>query len=518
MFQANGFGMEKRSDGVSGNRLGNFAGTGGSYESGNSEFNSVGHGYGMGRDFNELGGRIEPVNWGQTRLQELKKNIYRENDAVKNRSQIEVDKWIQNTQVTLQGSSVPRPVFEFSEANFSEPITKLLYANYECPTPIQSISWPVALSGRDMISIARTGSGKTLGFLLPGIMHTLAQPSKNPGDGPTVVVILPTRELAQQVEDVARDYCRAMNLGLTCVFGGVAKGPQGNALRQGVEVCVATPGRLLDFIQDYTTNMRRCSYLVLDEADRMLDMGFEPQIRKIVSQIRPDRQTLMFSATWPRDVRQLASDFQKDAVFLNVGSLELAANHNIKQIVEVVQEHRKKDRLIELLSEIGDYAECKTLVFVETKRKADNLTYEMRHDGWPVKCIHGDKSQYERDYVMNEFREGKTLILIATDVAARGLDITDIKFVINYDYPKNSEDYVHRIGRTARRDQSGVSYTFFNPENASKARDLIKVLEEAKQNVPQDLANLVNSSGYSSGGYGGGRKPAYGSRGGYGGY
>ncbi|KAI1695615.1 DEAD/DEAH box helicase domain-containing protein [Ditylenchus destructor] len=476
MFQANGFGTEKRSDGVSGNRLGNFAGTGGTYESGNTGFNSVGHGYGMSRDFNEFG-RIEPVNWSQSNLQELKKNIYQEHDAVKNRSQVDVDKWIESNQVTLQGSSVPRPVFEFSEANFSEPITKLLYANYEYPTPIQSISWPVALSGRDMISIARTGSGKTLGFLLPGIMHTLAQPPKNPGDGPTVVVILPTR----------------------------------------VEVCVATPGRLLDFIQDYTTNMRRCSYLVLDEADRMLDMGFEPQIRKIVSQIRPDRQTLMFSATWPRDVRQLASDFQKDAVFLNVGSLELAANHNIKQLVEIVQEHQKKDRLIKLLSEIGVYAECKTLVFVETKRKADNLTYEMRHDGWPVKCIHGDKSQNERDYVMNEFREGKTLILIATDVAARGLDITDIKFVINYDYPNNSEDYVHRIGRTARRDQSGVSYTFFNPESASKARGLIKVLEEAKQNVPQDLANLVNA-GYSSGSYGGGRKPGYGSRGGYGGY
>lgn len=506
MFQ-NGLGMEKRANG-GGNRLGHFMGTGSNqFDNGNSSFGGYGNGMGFGmggRDFGQLGSNIQAVNWGNSDLTPLTKNIYEEHDAVKSRSQAEVDKWVNSTQVTLQGNNIPRPVFEFCEAKFAEPITNLLYSNYQTPTAIQSISWPVALSGRDMISIARTGSGKTLGFLLPGIMHILAQADKKSGDGPAVLIILPTRELAQQVEEVARDYCKAMNLGLACIFGGAGKGPQASAMRSGVDVCVATPGRLLDFIQDFTTNMRRCSYLVLDEADRMLDMGFEPQIRKIVSQIRPDRQTLMFSATWPREVRKLASDFQNDAVFLNVGSLELAANHNIKQFVEVIEENRKKARLIELLSEIGEYTECKTLVFVETKRKADGLTYEMRMDGWPVKCIHGDKSQSERDWVMNEFREGKTLILLATDVASRGLDISDIRFVINYDYPKNSEDYVHRIGRTARRDQTGVSYTFFNPEHAPRARDLIKVLEEAKQNVPEELGMLANSGGYSGGGRGGG--------------
>uniref|UniRef100_A0A915DYV6 RNA helicase n=1 Tax=Ditylenchus dipsaci TaxID=166011 RepID=A0A915DYV6_9BILA len=316
--------------------------------------------------------------------------------------------------------------------------------------------------------------------------------------------MLPTRELAQQVEEVARDYCKAMNLGLTCLFGGAAKAVQAGNLRRGIDICVATPGRLLDFIQDGTTNMNRVSYLVLDEADRMLDMGFEPQIRKIVSQVRPDRQTLMFSATWPREVRNLASDFQKDAVYLNVGSLELSANHNIRQVIEVIEERSKKGRLIEILTHIGQQAECKTIVFVETKRKADSLTYEMRMDGWPVKCIHGDKSQSERDWVLNEFREGKTLILLATDVAARGLDVSDIRYVVNFDYPKNSEDYVHRIGRTARRDTKfGTSFTFFNPEHAPKARDLIKVLEEAKQDVPEQLSNLANN-GYSRYGGGGG--------------
>lgn len=177
-------------------------------------------------------------------------------------------------------------MFQFDEANFDNRIVKLLQSNFQQPTAIQSISWPVALSGRDIVSIARTGSGKTLGFLLPGIVHTIYQQPRAHGDGPTVLVLLPTRELAQQVEQVARDYCKAMGLSVTCVFGGASKGPQSSDLRRGVDICIATPGRLLDFLENGTTNMMRCSFLVLDEADRMLDMGFEPQIRKIVGQIR----------------------------------------------------------------------------------------------------------------------------------------------------------------------------------------------------------------------------------------
>ncbi|KAI1704266.1 DEAD/DEAH box helicase domain-containing protein [Ditylenchus destructor] len=370
-----------------------------------------------------------------------------------------------------------------------------------------------------MISIARTGSGKTLGFILPAIVHTMNQVPRSGDDGPIVLVLLPTRELAQQVEAVSKEYCAAMNLGLTCCFGGASKGPQASELKRGVVVCIATPGRLLDFLESGTTNMKRCSYLVLDEADRMLDMGFEPQIRKIVGQIRPDRQTLMFSATWPKDVQALAADFQLDPVFLNVGSLELSANHNIEQNIEVVDEFNKQSRLFQLLDHIMKQAECKTIIFTDTKRKADELTREMRILRKPALCIHGDKSQIERDRVLLEFREGKTPILVATDVAARGLDVTDIKFVINYDYPNNSEDYVHRIGRTARREQKGTAYTFFTPKNAPKAKDLIKVLEEAKQVVPEKLLELTGSSssrfssrgsrGYSGGGSGGGTNHGY---------
>lgn len=235
----------------------------------------------------------------------------------------------------------------------------------------------------------------------------------------------------------------------------------------------------------------------------MLDMGFEPQIRKIVDQIRPDRQTLMWSATWPKEVRQLAEDFLRDYTQINVGNLELSANHNILQIVDVCMESEKDHKLIQLMEEIMAEKENKTIIFVETKRRCDDLTRRMRRDGWPAMCIHGDKSQPERDWVLNEFRSGKAPILIATDVASRGLDVEDVKFVINYDYPNSSEDYVHRIGRTARSTNKGTAYTFFTPGNLKQARELIKVLEEANQAINPKLMQLVDHRG--GGGGGGGR-------------
>jgi ATP-dependent RNA helicase DDX5/DBP2 len=466
-------------------------------------------GYGGGRDgFNGgAGSRLKTVDFKRQNLMPIQKDFYKEHSTVTRRSQMEIDQWITENQVALTGTDVPRPVFEFNEVGYEDAVVNLLYGNYKQPTVIQSISWPVALSGRDIVSIARTGSGKTLGFLLPAIVHTLKQPKRSPGQGPAVLVMLPTRELAQQVEEVAKEYCKAMGLSVVCLFGGASKGPQANSLRRGVDVCIATPGRLLDFLENGTTNMMRCTFLVLDEADRMLDMGFEPQIRKIVGQIRPDRQTLMFSATWPKEVLKLASDFQNDPVHLNVGSTELSANHNIVQQVEIVEEHDKQSRLFQLLDQIMKQDQCKTIIFCETKRKCDELTRAMRRDGWPALCIHGDKQQSERDWVLNQFREGKTPILLATDVAARGLDIHDIKCVINYDMANNSEDYVHRIGRTGRRDNTGTAYTFFTPNNAAKAKDLIKILEEANQTVPPQLAQMSRSSGY-------GGNSRYGNRGG----
>lgn len=250
---------------------------------------------------------------------------------------------------------------------------------------------------------------------------------------------------------------------------------------------------MIDFLEKGTTNLRRCTYLVLDEADRMLDMGFEPQIRKIIEQIRPDRQVLMWSATWPKEVQALAEDFLTDYIQINIGSLTLAANHNIRQIIEICQEHEKELKLSQLLREIGTERGSKMIIFVETKKKVDDITKTIKREGWSAISIHGDKSQPERDYVLSEFRNGKTMILVATDVAARGLDVEDVKYVINFDYPNSSEDYIHRIGRTGRCQSAGTAYAYFTPNNARQAKELIAVLEEAGQLINPQLADLANS-------------------------
>ncbi|XP_049428249.1 probable ATP-dependent RNA helicase DDX17 [Epinephelus fuscoguttatus] len=453
--------------------------------------------------FGNPGERLRKKRWNLDELPKFEKNFYGEHPEVQRMSQYDQEEFRRKKEITVRGSGCPKAVTAFHHAQFPQYVMDvLLQQNFKEPTAIQAQGFPVALSGRDMVGIAQTGSGKTLAYLLPAIVHINHQPYLERGDGPICLVLAPTRELAQQVQQVAYDYGKSSRIKSTCVYGGAPKGPQIRDLERGVEICIATPGRLIDFLESGKTNLRRCTYLVLDEADRMLDMGFEPQIRKIVEQIRPDRQTLMWSATWPKEVRQLAEDFLRDHIQINIGALELSANHNILQIVDVCMETEKDQKLFQLMEEIMAEKENKTIIFVETKKRCDDLTKRMRRDGWPAMCIHGDKSQPERDWVLGEFRSGKAPILIATDVASRGLDVEDVKFVINYDYPSCSEDYVHRIGRTARSTNKGTAYTFFTPGNLRQARDLVRVLAEARQAINPKLLQLVESG---RGGGGGGR-------------
>ncbi|XP_066520779.1 probable ATP-dependent RNA helicase DDX17 [Hoplias malabaricus] len=456
------------------------------------------------KKFGNPGDRLRKKKWDLDELPKFEKNFYSEHPEVQRVTQYDMEDFRRKKEITVRGSGCPKPVTNFHQAQFPQYVMDVLVQqNFKEPTAIQAQGFPLALSGRDMVGIAQTGSGKTLAYLLPAIVHINHQPYLERGDGPICLVLAPTRELAQQVQQVAYDYGKSSRIKSTCVYGGAPKGPQIRDLERGVEICIATPGRLIDFLEAGKTNLRRCTYLVLDEADRMLDMGFEPQIRKIVDQIRPDRQTLMWSATWPKEVRQLAEDFLRDYVQINIGALELSANHNILQIVDVCMENEKDNKLIQLMEEIMAEKENKTIIFVETKKRCDELTRRMRRDGWPAMCIHGDKSQPERDWVLTEFRSGKAPILIATDVASRGLDVEDVKFVINYDYPNSSEDYVHRIGRTARSTNKGTAYTFFTPGNLRQARDLVRVLEEARQAINPKLLQLVDNG--RGGGGGGGR-------------
>ncbi|XP_017272097.1 probable ATP-dependent RNA helicase DDX5 [Kryptolebias marmoratus] len=451
---------------------------------------------GGGGKFGNPGERLRKKHWNLNELPKFEKNFYQQHADVAHRTPQEIEQYRRTRTITMKGRDCPNPITKFHEASFPSYVMEVINKqNWTEPTPIQAQGWPLALSGKDMVGIAQTGSGKTLAYLLPAIVHINHQPFLERGDGPICLVLAPTRELAQQVQQVAAEYGRASRLKSTCIYGGAPKGPQLRDLERGVEICIATPGRLIDFLEAGKTNLRRCTYLVLDEADRMLDMGFEPQIRKIVDQIRPDRQTLMWSATWPKEVRQLAEDFLKEYVQINVGALQLSANHNILQIVDVCNDGEKENKLIRLLEEIMSEKENKTIIFVETKRRCDDLTRRMRRDGWPAMGIHGDKSQQERDWVLNEFKFGKAPILIATDVASRGLDVEDVKFVINFDYPNNSEDYIHRIGRTARSQKTGTAYTFFTPNNMRQAGDLISVLREANQAINPKLLQMAEERG-----------------------
>eukprot|EP00210_Caulerpa_lentillifera_P000701 g678.t1 len=365
-------------------------------------------------------------------------------------------------------------------------------AGFVEPTPIQAQSFPICLSGLDMIGLAETGSGKTLAYMIPAIIHMLHQPELYPGDGPICLIIAPTRELSCQILEECDKFGQPCGVKSTCAYGGAPKQPQVRSLRSGVHLVVATPGRLIDMLNSGVTNLRRVTYLVLDEADRMLDMGFEPQIRKIVDQVRTDRQTLLWSATWPKEVEGIAAEYLNNPYKVTIGSEDLRANHNIIQKFQIISQHEKFERLVDLLNH--EASGHRILIFCQTKRAVDEVTKKLRQDGWLALSIHGDKAQPEREWVLQEFRTGSSPILLATDVAARGLDIKDVKYVVNYDMPNTGEDYVHRIGRTGRAGARGLAYSFFTEHDTRIVKQLIQVIQEAGQEAPAELHRIARRS------------------------
>jgi ATP-dependent RNA helicase DDX5/DBP2 len=465
-----------------------------------------------------------------SKLDPIKKDVYQENDEVAALTTEEVMAFRKAGEMTIQGKNVPKPIMKFHQAGFPKVVlTKLEAQGFSAPTPIQSQGWSMALSGRNMVGIAQTGSGKTLSFILPALMHILAQPPLKYGEGPIALVLAPTRELAVQIQEVARVYGNILGVRNAVCYGGAPKGGQARML-QGAQLVIATPGRLIDFLESGQMNMSRCSFLVLDEADRMLDMGFEPSLRQILPLIRPDRQVLFWSATWPKAVMRLAHDLLgHDFIQVNIGSQELTANKKIKQKVIVCSPGEKESQLAKILQEIWDALPGddttkqipRMIVFANRKFQCDDLVWKLNQDHWPACAIHGDKAQNEREMILRDFKAGRCPILVATDVAARGLDVKDVQVVFNFDFPTGVEDYVHRIGRTARGDaMEGTSYAFITPEDKGVVRDFIAILEDANQEVPQELRALMPYRSFGSGGGNnrwGGRGGRGGNRGGYGG-
>jgi len=446
----------------------------------------------------------KPV-WNQSTMKQFDKEFYQESSNVRNRNPTVLNDFLRVNNVSVAGSTFVKPILEFDDCDLPDSILNKFKDNkYQKPTPIQSMCWPTLMSGNDLVGIAQTGSGKTLGFVIPILVHItnnkryLREINANRDDppGPIALVLAPTRELAIQIQAVAEEYEKYSGIKNVCIYGGASKGPQAQLVRKGADIYIATPGRLLDFIKENTISLHRCTYLVLDEADRMLDMGFEPQIRKIVSQIRPDRQTVMFSATWPKEIQRMARDFcREDPIKLTIGSEELTANADITQQVEVVGEYEKRDKFMSWIRGVAAGGE-KVLVFAETKRGADALTRELQYQQISAAAIHGDKDQRTRDKTLADFKSGRCLVLIATDVAQRGLDIKDVMYVVNYDVPKTMEDYIHRIGRTGRAGAKGTAVTFFpaeayTPDLIRMARNICKSMKEVGQTPPHALLDLT---------------------------
>jgi len=368
-------------------------------------------------------------------------------------------------------------------------------------TAIQMQSWPIAMAGNDLLGLASTGSGKTLAFALPSLVHIKGQPPLPPeiADDPKVLVIAPTRELAQQIEKDYLDF-GCVNSGsrqrygtrdalkVACVYGGASRRYQEVQLRNKPQVIVATPGRLLDFVKDGIVRLGAISYVVVDEADRMLDMGFEPQILKIMGQIRTDRQVVFFSATWPREIQTLARRILRDPVTVQIGDTSLKPSATVNQTLHFMEEEYKSFHLKELLGELAQGV--RVLIFTEQKRTAETLLRDLERHGIRAATMHGDKNQRERDMALRDFRSGRTPFLIASDVAARGLDVKNIKVVINYDFPKDIATYVHRIGRTGRAGQSGLAISFLTPE-CKMGRQLWDLFEENGLEVPVDLRRFA---------------------------
>ncbi|KAJ1691270.1 hypothetical protein LUZ63_015425 [Rhynchospora breviuscula] len=415
--------------------------------------------------------------------------------------------------VETSGSEVPPPVSSFFQLDLGSDLdTNIKRCGYKNPTPVQKHAIPVIMSGRDLMACAQTGSGKTAAFCLPIIAGILkgrngfSEPRGPRGSGsrvatPVALIMCPTRELAGQIHDEANKFANRTRVRIAVAYGGVPIYQQLRCLERGVDILVATPGRLVDLIDRAKVSLQKVQYLTLDEADRMLDMGFEPTIRRIIEQTgmpsSPVRQTMLFSATFPSEIQRLAADFLSNYVYLTVGKVG-SSTDLIKQNVIDVSNMDKRRHLIDLLRSQSMNAahgvKPLTLVFVETKREADSLEHYLYQNGFPATSIHGDRNQWEREQALRSFKKGNTPIMVATDVASRGLDVPNVAHVINYDLPKNIDSYVHRIGRTGRAGKSGLATAFFDGTNQSMAKALAGVMAEAKQEVPEWLLQFAENS------------------------
>uniref|UniRef100_A0A4W6CK81 ATP-dependent RNA helicase DDX42 n=1 Tax=Lates calcarifer TaxID=8187 RepID=A0A4W6CK81_LATCA len=433
---------------------------------------------------------LPPIDHSEIDYAPFEKNFYDEHEELSSLTGTQVLELRHKLNLRVSGAAPPKPCTSFAHFSFDEQLMhQIRKSEYTQPTPIQCQGVPIALSGRDMIGIAKTGSGKTAAFIWPMLVHIMDQKELEAGEGPIAVIVCPTRELCQQIHAECKRFGKAYSLRSVAVYGGGSMWEQAKALQEGAEIVVCTPGRLIDHVKKKATSLQRVTYLVFDEADRMFDMGFEYQVRSIASHVRPDRQTLLFSATFRKKIERLARDILIDPIRVVQGDIG-EANEDVTQVVELLLSGTDKwawltRRLVEFTSSGS------VLIFVTKKANCEELATNLTQEGYSLGLLHGDMDQSERNKVISDFKKKNLPILVATDVAARGLDIPSIRTVVNYDVARDIDTHTHRIGRTGRAGEKGVAYTLLTSKDTTFAGDLVRNLEGANQAVSKELMDLA---------------------------
>ncbi|CAB1438728.1 unnamed protein product [Pleuronectes platessa] len=437
---------------------------------------------------------LPPIDHSEIDYPPFEKNFYIEHEELINLTGIQVSELRQKLNLRVSGAAPPKPSTSFAHFAFDEQLMHVIRkSEFTQPTPIQCQGVPIAVSGRDMIGIAKTGSGKTAAFIWPMLVHIMDQKELEAGEGPIAVIVCPTRELCQQIHTECKRFGKAYSLRSVAVYGGGSMWEQAKALQEGAEIVVCTPGRLIDHVKKKSTSLQRVTYLVFDEADRMFDMGFEYQVRSVASHVRPDRQTLLFSATFRKKIERLARDILTDPIRVVQGDIG-EANEDVTQVVEML--HSGTEKWAWLIRRLVEFTSSgSVLIFVTKKANCEELATNLTQEGYSIGLLHGDMDQSERNKVISDFKKKNLPVLVATDVAARGLDIPSIRTVVNYDVARDIDTHTHRIGRTGRAGEKGPCriHGLGNPDSRG-VKERGRTLEEVVLVTKRDQAWGAESS------------------------
>lgn len=428
--------------------------------------------------------QLPSIDWSKVELLPKYPVRFQETTQTSRRSEREIEEFYKNAGIMVDGEEAPKPILTFDEWVSHEYLKNvLLEKRFVKPTPIQSAAWPIAIRGRDLVGNVRTGSGKTLAFVLPALQHIQSQPIQRQHEGPIVLVLSPSRELAAQTCECFQDFGYPYFTKAALFCGGVNKWEQLEKARRGAHVIAATPGRLIDLLSNKLISLKRTTFLVIDEADLLLDMGFEAQLRSLLGHMRPDKQVSMWSATMPEEARLLAQEILVNPVYITESHENLSINQDIKHVIHMVHPDSKLSLLQQLISTLSLSRENKLLIFCNRKSNVEYVHQQLKGS----LALHGGMDMSQRYRTLSEFHQGLSSIAVATDLAGRGLDFKHVYTVVNYDMPEDLQNYVHRCGRTGRMGAKGSAITFFTSNDIRGAGSLRKYLDKCKQDYPPQL-------------------------------